>query len=281
MTVYRCEDSLEGIFTAIYLAYEEKRDHEDTYLALNDEPMLFAEDVQVLPDWEKTGKVMNTLNRRFGEKDYLSLCMALASEDEEKAQAVYRTVVDGLKRKVNAGHLFDNLADDSVNKAFALARNTVREIDHLKGFARFQELENGVLYSRIGPKNNILTFLMPHFADRLSIENFVMYDDRRNLFGIHPAGRQWVLFCGEDNGLSEAMDSGDRGFGAKASGINGAESNDPEDKFPKLKFSAEELQYQELFRDFCHAITIEGRRNVQLQRNMLPLRFREYMVEFK
>lgn len=250
MTVYRCEDSLEGIFTAIYLAYEEKRNHRDTYLALNDEPMLFAEDVQVLPDWEKTRKVMNTLNRSFGEKDYLSLCMALASEDEEKAQAVYRTVVDGLNRKVNAGHLFDNLADDNVNKAFVLARNAGREIEHLKGFARFQELENGVLYSRIGPKNNILTFLMPHFADRLTVENFVMFDDIRNLFGIHPAGKQWFLFCGED-------------------------------KILKLKFSEAELQYQELFRDFCRAITIEGRRNAQLQRNMLPLRFREYMIEFQ
>lgn len=266
MTVYRCEDSLEGIFTAIYLAYEEKRDHGDTYLSLNDEPMLFAEDVRVMPDWEKTRKVMKTLNSRFGEKDYISLCMALASEDEEKAQAVYRTVADGLKRKVNAGHLFDNLADDNINKAFALARNTGREIDHLKGFARFQELENGVLYSKIGPKNNILTFLMPHFADRLPIENFVMYDDRRNLFGIHPAGRQWVLLCGE---------------GREASGVKGSEGEFSEDKFPKLKFSEEELQYQELFRDFCRAITIQGRRNEKLQRNMLPLRFREYMVEFQ
>ena len=265
MTVYRCEDSLEGIFTAIYLAYEEKRDHGDTYLSLNDEPMLFAEDVQVVPDWEKTRKVMNTLTCRFGEKDYLFLCMALAAEDDEKAQAVYRTVADGLKRKVNRGHIFDNLADDFVNKAFALATNTWREIDHLKGFVRFQELENGMLYSRIGPKNNILTFLMPHFADRLPIENFVMYDDRRGLFGIHPAGKQWVLYCGENERVP-----GDRT--SNAGGLEG--------KLGKLKISEAELQYQELFREFCHAITIEGRRNAQLQRNMLPLRFREYMIEF-
>ena len=281
MTVYRCEDSLEGIFTAIYLAYEERRDHGDTYLALHDEPMLFAEDVQVLPDWEKTRKVMNTLNRRFGEKDYLSLCMALASEDEEKAQAVYRTVVEGLKKKVGEGHLFDDLADDNVSKAFALARNASREIDHLKGFARFQELENGVLYSRIGPKNNILTFLMPHFSDRLPIENFVLCDDRRNLFGIHPAGKQWVLFRGEAQGLSETEDSGNRGSEAGGSGNRGSGVRTLEGGSLKLKFSAQELQYQELFRDFCHAITIDGRRNAQLQRNMLPLRFREYMVEFQ
>lgn len=61
MTVYRCQDSLEGIFTAIYQAYEEKRNHEDTILSLSEDPMLFAEDVSVLPDEEKTRKVMNTL----------------------------------------------------------------------------------------------------------------------------------------------------------------------------------------------------------------------------
>lgn len=263
MTVYRCEDSLEGIFTAVYLAYEEKRNHEDTYLALNDAPMLFAEDVPVLPDWEKAGKVINTLNCRFGEKDYQYLCMALAAEDEEKAQAVYRTVTDGLGRRAHPGQLFDNLADSFVNKAFALARNTWREIDHLRGFVRFQELENGMLYSRIGPKNNVLDFLMPHFADRLPIENFVMYDDRRNLFGIHPAGKQWVLFCGSEEG-----DAGTGGAG-------------PGHRLSEMGLSGEEVQYQALFRRFCHAITIEGRRNAGLQQNMLPLRFREYMTEFQ
>lgn len=250
MTVYRCEDSIEGIFTAIYLAYEEKRDHGDTCLSLDDEPLLFAEDIQVAPDLEKTRKVMGTLNRRFGEDDYLSLCMALAAKDKDKAQAVYRTVADGLKRKVSRGHLFDNLADDHVNRAFALARNTVRELDHLRGFVRFRELENGVLYARIGPKNNILTFLMPHFADRLPMENFVIHDEGREMFGLHPAGRQWYLRCGEERlalpGLSE-----------------------------------DELRYQELFRGFCRSITIGERRNEKLQKSMLPLRFREYMTEFE
>ncbi len=262
MTVYRCEDSLEGIFTAIYLAYEEKRDHKDTRISLNDEPMLFAEDIQVTPDWEKTRKVMNTLNRRFGESDYLNLCRALAAEDEDKAQAVYRTVVDGLEKKVKEGHLFDNLADDNVNRALALSINTRREIHHLRGFVRFQELENGMLYSKIGPKNNILTFLMPHFSDRLPIENFVLYDERRNLFGIHPAGKQWILFCGEE-------------------GTGRGDSSGAEKRLGEIGLSEKELQYQALFRSFCRAITIEGRRNAELQRNMLPLRFREYMFEFQ
>lgn len=250
MVIYRCEDSVESIYTAVYRAYEEKRDHGDTVLCLTEEPFLFAEDVAVAADEEKARKVMNTLLRRFGEEDSLRLMMALASEDEWKAQAVYRTIVEGLRGKCGQGHLFDNLAHDEVHKAFALGRKVSTEVGHQKQFLRFQELENGVLYSRIGPKSDVLAFIMPHFADRLPIENFLIHDEVRNLFGIHPAGKQWYLFRGEEAGL-------------------------------QLKVSEEEKQYQELFRQFFHTITIEERRNYKLQRGMLPLRFREYMVEFQ
>ena len=249
MVVYRCDDSLESIFTAVYLAYEEKRVHEDTMLCLTDDPILFSEDIKVIPDVRKTQKVINTLNRRFGQENYLWLCMALASEDDEAAQAVCRTIVQGLAGGISRGHLFDNLADEYVHRAFALARGVSTEIGHQKQFLRFQELENGVLYSKIGPKYDVMVFLMPHFADRLPIENFMIFDEKRNFFGIHPAGRPWILLRGEEVELP-------------------------------LRLSEEELCYQELFRHFCHTIMIEERKNPNLQKNMLPLRFRKYMVEF-
>ena len=252
MIVYRCEDSAESIFTAVYQAYEEKRNHRDTMLCLTDDPILFGEDVEVKADREKAGKVMNTLRRRFGAEDSRHLAMALASEDGGKAQAVYRTIVEGLRVKCRPGHLFDNLADNEIHKAFALGRGVSTELGHQVQFLRFQELDNGVLYSKIGPKNDVLAFLMPHFADRLPIEHFLIYDEKRNLFGIHPAGKRWVLLRGEEA-----------------------------DRSRQLTYSDEEPLYQEMFRKFCHAITIEERKNIKLQKGMLPLRFREYMVEFQ
>lgn len=252
MLVYRCEDSLEGIFTAIYNAYAEKRNHNDTIISLTDELYLFAEYVTVQADSEKSMKVMRTLERKFGEEDYLWLCYALTAPDNGKAQAVYQTVVDGLRREVPRGHLFDNLAYDAVNCAHALGRGANRECLHLKGFVRFQELENGILYSKIGPKNNILTFLIPHFADRFPMENFMIYDEKRRMLGLHPAGGEWYVMSNcEDPEASEAF-----------------------------RLSDAEWTYQELFRYFCDKIAIQDRKNPDLQRNMLPLRFREYMVEF-
>ncbi len=253
MVVYQCEDSLEGIFTAIYNIYEDKRNHGETIISLTEELFLFAEYVEVHTDCKKAVKVIRTLERKFGEEDYLWLCFALASEDESKAQAVYQTVVQGLSRDANQGHLFDNLACNDVNKAFALGRGASRECEHLKGFLRFQELEGGILYSKIAPKNNILTFLMPHFADRLPIENFMIYDENRGILGLHPTGRPWYL-------------------------VQGAEEPKEAEQFA---LSEKEREYQELFRYFCRKIAIGERKNLELQRNMLPLRFREYMVEFE
>ena len=148
MIVYRCEDSVESIYTAVYQAYEERRNHRDTILCLTDDPVLFGEDVEVKADSEKTRRVMNTLMRRFGLENSRHLAMALASEDEEKAQAVYRTIVEGLRVKCRPGHLFDNLANDEIHKAFALGRGVSTEVGHQRQFLRFQELDNGVLYSK-------------------------------------------------------------------------------------------------------------------------------------
>ncbi|MBE5884091.1 MAG: DNA metabolism protein [Lachnospiraceae bacterium] len=253
MNVYQCEDSLEGIFTAIYNIYEDKSRPEDTRIDLTGELLLFARYVSVATDKGKALKVMNTLRRRFGEEDYMKICFALASTDEDKAQVIYKTVAAGLAVNCGIGHLCDNLADDSVHKLFSLFRNANNEFLHLRGFVRFQELDNGVLYSRITPKNNVLTFLMPHFADRFPMENFLLYDAGRNLFGIHPAGEEWYLMQDEHYFMNEK----------------------------KLRMSERESTYQELFRYFCHRIAIKERRNTELQRNMLPLRFREDMVEFR
>ena len=80
----------------------------------------------------------------------------------------------------------------------------------------------------------------------------MIYDECRNLFGIHPAGKDWYLVSG--NGFPENEEG--------------------------MRLSEQELKIQELFRHFCHRISIKERENLHLQRNMLPLRFQEYMIEF-
>jgi len=253
MIVYKCKDSLEGVFTAIYKAYEDHCTPADTRITTVEESLLFAEIREVEADPVRAEKVSRTLRSKFGEENYYDLCLALSSYDEEKANAVYQTVALGLSGKIRPGHLLDNLANDFVNKTFKISKNAGREQHHFLGFLRFEELEDGILYGHITAKNHILTFLMPHFADRLPGENFVVYDAGHKVFGVHPKFQDWYMVSGAE--LGEEME--------------------------ERLFSTEEENYQNLFRHFCKSITIEARENPALQRNMLPLRFRKDMVEFR
>ena len=247
-----CEDSLEGIFSGIYQAYLLKIPHERIHIQLGAEEnlRLFAIYQDCPVQEEYAVKVARTIGNKFGQEAYLAICRALASEERDKGEAVYKTVVTGLRMK-NPAAVMGNLKDPYVHRVFELARFTANEAHYHVEFLRFRELENGILYAPIGPKNNLITFIVPHFADRLPLENFIIHDDVRNIFAVHPARQDWYLVTGQE-GL----------------------------ELPEHNFSAAEEKYSELFEHFFHTIAIKERKNADLQRNMLPLRYRKYMTEF-
>ena len=146
----------------------------------------------------------------------------------------------------------DILSDPYVYKVFQLSRRVSNEVHHWKGFLRFQELESKVLFARIGPVNHILTFLVPHFADRLPGTDFMIYDEKRNIYAVHPSSGEWYLVSGKDV-----------------------------DQEIFTHYTEEEGRYQDLFRIFCQKIAVTDRENLKLQRSLLPLRFQEYMFEFQ
>lgn len=250
-----CEDSAEGILSAIYEVYHRRLNVWHTFIETNGaDYRLFAEYESIETNADKVKAVLRTLRKEFREEDVLWLDYALAAEDADRGQAIYRTVAQG-RYRYHSGQrcgLFDDLKNPYVHKTFSMARRTLNELHHLKGFLRFEEMENGILYADMGPKNNVIALLSRHFADRFPMENFVIHDKPRDLFSVHPAGKDWYLLKGA---MLEGM---------------------PE----QWVQSEREQDYQELFRHFCHKIAIKERKNEKLQTGMLPLRFREYMTEF-
>lgn len=252
MRVYQCEDSLEGVCTAIYRAYEDHAKHRDTWIRVDRELMLFGEYIPVETDLERAEKVMRTLRRRFGQADYEALGLALTAPDPEKAQAVYQTVVYGLRTQPLPGHLLDHQTDHYVLQTFQLAKKAGREYARLQEFLRFRELDRGILYAENNPKCHVLPYVMVHFADRFPQEDFAIRDIGRGVLGVHPAGGEWYL-----------TDSQELTLALRQAG-----------------YSAQEMAYEELFRYFCHKIAIRERRNIGLQNQMMPKRFQKYTIEF-
>lgn len=175
--------------------------------------------------------------------------MASLSNHKNRADFIYRFLLDGFKygeNVLNMMHL------DSVFSIFELCRFVGNENHLLTGFLRFSKTEEGLLVSKIAPKNDVITLLANHFSDRISEENWIIYDEKRKKGIVHAAGKSWVVFHDEDKLWMD-----------------------------KIKWKTDEQEYQDLWRTFHRSIAIPERANYRCQRNHLPLRYRPYMTEFK
>lgn len=253
MTIFVCEDSLDGVLTGVYEAWDSRLGHSQVKLktAGTDTYELFCEYRDVETDVEKAEKVLRTVLRRMGEEAREAVCYACACPHPDKADAVYRLIVRGLYMEdgTKAVHY---LQDPSVSLVMKLRQKAWHEAHRMLGFLRFEELPGGVLYARMEPPYAVLPLIASHFADRLRQENWIIHDLKRGLLALHRAGGWWVLT--DDQELNPEFLEGR---------------------------SRREEEFQMLWKTFCQTIAIEERRNPRCQQTLLPYRFRPHMNEFQ
>jgi len=247
-TIYLCEDNLESILTGVYDAWASRKGHSRVKLKLDqvDTLELFADYVTVEADGDKAEKLRRSIQKKISMEAWEVVYRAAMSEQDTKADDIYRFLVGGF---YYGSRVLDMMAEPAVMRLVEINRAVGNEAHFTREFLRFDEREGGILLGRIHPKNHVLTLVMPHFADRLSGENFMILDTGRSVAGIHPANQPWYI-----TELSR------------------------EDAEQLLAVKRDE--YRDLWKTFFHAIAIEARKNPKLQRNMMPLRYREFMTEF-
>lgn len=251
MTVYLCENSVEGILSGVYAAWTSRKGHANVKLGLveaEDTMELFCQYVEVPPDARNAEKVVQSIRKKISEEAYKAVYKAALSNEADRGDKIYRFLIYGFHI---GAPIVNMLQLQEVYDIFRMCRYIDNETHLLTGFVRFVEMEEGLLVSRIGPKNDVLVLLAPHFADRLSGENWVLYDEYRKKAVLHPALRPWFL--------ADLV------------------STEWEDRLSK---ASEEDQYQQLFKCFRKSISIKERTNPVCQRNHMPLRYRPYMPEF-
>lgn len=145
-----CDDSMEGILTGVYEAYQLKKSngiesHDRIHLAVKepDTQRLFTQYHPIRTDHVKAGKVTDTMVRQLGDETWYRISMAMVSDFDDKADAVYHTIVLGLRAQDK--NITDRLQEDCVQRTFKCARASENELCHLKQFLRFSELQNGML----------------------------------------------------------------------------------------------------------------------------------------
>ena len=254
--IYVCSDNIEGIFTAVYDIFTHVSEHETTHdncKVIASEIgnfELFSEYIDVATDSEKALKVTRTICDTFGFEAYEFFLYAASCPNEEKANAIYKSIVTGFRTK--AGFKLMNMwTDNNVATVLELSRTAKNEFGSWREFLQFHELNNGVLFSRIGPKCDILMFLASHFANRFPNEDFMIYDDIRDKYLVHEKQKNCVIVIGDGRNPDETS-----------------------------MYSNEEIKYDNLFKVFTKTIAIKERKNLKLQQQLMPLRIQKYKIEF-
>ncbi len=251
--IYVCEDSVEGVLSGIYDAWASRHGHEHNRIEVCGlrEDMnfrLFTEEVYVETSEEKSEKVLRSIYQKISAEAAGRVLRVLWSDAPDKGDTVYRFLIAGFRE---GARTINKLTEPCVMRMMEMVRNYGNELHLVIGFLRFHESENGSLFALYRPKNDILPGLMAHFSDRMSMENFVIIDEKRGKAGVHMAGQVWYV----RELLAEELEV-----------------------FRRMAQKGDD--YQNMWKVFFKTTEITERHNDSSQKNHCPLWYRDYMVEF-
>ena len=125
-------------------------------------------------------------------------------------------------------------------------KKVMSENHRLKGFIRFKETANGILYAPCSPDNDITELLCPHFVQRLSNVPFIIHDVKRNKAGVSD-GKRFKIMTTETDAI--------------------------------LNLSGDEKKWETLWKNYYRAVNIKERKNKKQQDNLMPVRYRKFLPE--
>ena len=167
------------------------------------------------------------------------------STDENKELIIYYFLLNSLKYK-NKIIYMRNLK--CVDKVLKISQYVSRENHKLKGFTRFKELENNILYAEINPLNNVLELLSNHFKNRLKNELWIIKDVNRKILSIYDKNDFYIV-------------------------------DENEFKLLNNNLSDKEKNIQNMWKSFYKTIGIKERKNDRCRMNFMPKKYWKFMLE--
>lgn len=245
MICYIYDGTFEGLLTSIYEAYykrekPEKILREDEFI-----PTLITLPIFIKTDEVKASKVYEAIKTKISSNSLKFCFYVYLSEVKDSGSIIYHYVKLGFK----IGKTIDmHLHEDDVLKVIKIVKKVIWEHHRMLGFVRFKEIHNNFLYSPIEPDHNIVALITPHFTERLSNENFIIHDLKREIASIYNKSQWSMMPLSKEHGI-------------------------------KLSTEIKEGLYEELWKEYFNSTVIHSRLNPKLQRMHMPKRYWKFLTE--
>jgi probable DNA metabolism protein len=244
---YRYDGSFEGFLCAVACCLElGERNPGFTWQRPGDETGLFA---SVCCEVMTVRETALAFRRRFvataSQEAFARARYAFHSRVGGIEGLLWRYLLLGLEQGRQMERL---LTAEPVCPVNRIARRVSHEAHKFKGFVRFRELREGILYAQIEPEADILSLIAPHFVGRVADRPWMIHDLRRRQAALFDL-RSWRLVDGVEL-------TGEPGF------------------------TAAEHEHTALWQGYFRHHAIKERHNPGLQQKHVPLKYRRHLLEF-
>ena len=232
----------DGTKNGFLTAFVKAFQDEDAFLSSKTvQPLIGQGQVCVETDLKVAEKAQNRL-LSFDRNCMNDLDILLRSGMDNHEQIAFRYFRLLAKIKLPVGK---RLADLDVFRAVECMKKVRFEIHRFHGFIRFMETASGALYAPFSPDNDICDLLAPYFKGRFPHFPFVLHDVKRQKAAIYDGN---TIFTAP---LSEAQ----------------------------ILLSANELEWQALWKNYYAAVNIPSRERIQQMKGFMPTRYWKFLPE--
>lgn len=177
------DGSFDGLMTLVF----------DTYICRDDIDAVseFSGVDSLLPtryfpaNQDKARRIKAYISKRLGEDFAFMVRAAYLSSRETRFRAIVKTI----HLSCSMGKAVLDLLDDEVLNFITCQREVNWEAHRFMGILRFKQMSDGSMLAVFSPKHNVMTLVLPHFADRFPEEYLLLYDEERHLAGLSGQGK--------------------------------------------------------------------------------------------
>ncbi|MCX2739609.1 TIGR03915 family putative DNA repair protein [Pontibacter anaerobius] len=251
MHFYTYDGTFEGLLTVVFEAFERKAwptTIEQQHLA---QPGMFGENITVVTDEEKAGRVWQGLQKKLSVGALQALYHTYLWEQPGFEQTVFAYIKLVFS---SAQSIEGNYAAPCVLQVQQAAKQVHREKHRMEAFVRFEKTADNLYFATISPDFNVLPLIVRHFEKRYVDQRWAIYDTSRH-YGAYYDLEQVSL-------VNLELPPG------KRPNIVAAEAKDQEEDI-----------YQQLWQVYFDNVNIPERKNPKLHLRHMPRRYWKYLSE--
>lgn len=245
------DGSFEGFLTCVFEAYQYKQTQVQFQRKQSVQQLLFAEGIHLDTDPIKADRVWKGLTKKLSRSGVRQIYFGFLSEMDGVEELLFDYIVKVFSTDTS---IETNFSDPTVLKISKIVKQVGREKHRMEAFVRFKLTKDGWYFANIEPDFDVLPLIAKHFKDRYAAQRWIIYDIKR----------QYAI----------SYDLNDVQFATMALNKD-LDFTKTEGTF----FAQEEMNFQELWKNYFDSSNIKSRKNLKLHTRHIPKRYWKYLSE--